>query len=372
MKIVAVRTIALSGATDDHGWPGGTDPNVQYNTLVEVASDEGILGLGSCYTTRTLVEGSLELLKPFLIGQSALEPERVSEGMRQSMFWLGRGGSVEHTISGLDIALWDLWGKALGQPVSKLLGGNYRDSIKPYASILFDDPPVLVEKLRGQLARGFRAIKMGWRPFGRVNRKLDELLVKTARETVGDDVELMVDAGASEQFWPHGITWARETARMLGDYGVAWFEEALVPDDVEGFKQLHETSPVLIATGEVLTRRQSFQPLITSRAVDIIQPDLTKCGGLSEGRRLAWMAYDHGVLLVPHGWNTAVGVAADLALSAAMPVARWVEFQTGVPYIEELVIPRFQLDAEGLLRIPSGPGLGIELNPDALGKYARR
>ena len=369
MKIAAVRTIALAGATDDHGWPGGTDPNVQYNTLVEVVSDEGLAGLGSCYTTRALVEGSLELIKPHLIGQSALEPQRVSETIRQSLFWLGRGGSVEHSISGVDIALWDLWGKALGQPVSKLLGGNYREAIKPYASILFDDPPRLVEKLDEQLERGFRAIKLGWRPFGRVSRQLDEVLVKTARDTVGADVELMVDAGASEQFWPHGVTWARETARMLGDYGVVWFEEALVPDDVAGFKQLRECSPVLVATGEVLTRRQSFQPLITERAVDIIQPDLTKCGGLSEGLRLAWMAYDHGVLVVPHGWNTAVGVAADLALSAAMPVARWVEFQTGVPYIEELVTPRFQLDSAGRLRVSSGPGLGIELNRDALGKF---
>jgi D-galactarolactone cycloisomerase len=372
MKIASVRTIALAGATDDHGWPGGTDPNVQYNTLVEVVSDEGPVGLGSCYTTRPLVEGALELLRPFLIGQSALEPERVSETMRQSMFWLGRGGSVEHVISGLDIALWDLWGKALGQPVSKLLGGNYRDRIKPYASMLFDDPPVLAEKMQEQVARGFRAIKMGWRPFGRVSRKLDEQLIKTARETVGEEVELMVDAGGSEQFWPHGVTWARETARMLGDYGIVWFEEALVPDDVDGFAALRETSPVLVATGEVLTRRQSFQPFITRRAVDIIQPDLTKCGGLSEGRRLAWMAADHGVLLVPHGWNTAVGVAADLALSAAMPVARWVEYQTGVPYIEELTLPRFEIDADGMLRVPSGPGLGIELNPEAMGRFARR
>jgi L-alanine-DL-glutamate epimerase-like enolase superfamily enzyme len=372
MKITAVRTIALAGETLDHGWPGGTDPNAQYNTLVEVETDEGLVGLGSCYTTRALVEAALAILKPHFIGASALEPERTSETMRQSMFWLGRGGSVEHTISGLDIALWDLWGKALGQPVSKLLGGNYRDRIKPYASMLFDDPPRLAEKLQEQIERGFRAIKMGWRPFGRVSRQLDEHLVKTARDTVGDDVELMVDAGGSEQFWPHGVTWARETARMLGDYGVTWFEEALVPDDVEGFRQLRESSPVLVATGEVLTRRQSFQPFITGRAVDIIQPDLTKCGGLSEGRRLAWMAADHGVLLVPHGWNTAVGVAADLALSAAMPLARWVEFQTGVPYIEDLVLPRFQLDAEGMLRVPTGPGLGIQLNPDAMGKFARR
>jgi L-alanine-DL-glutamate epimerase-like enolase superfamily enzyme len=157
---------------------------------------------------------------------------------------------------------------------------------------------------------------------------------------------------------------------MLGDWGVAWFEEALRPDDVEGFKELKQASPVLIATGEVLTRRQAFQPFITSRAVDIIQPDITKCGGLSEGRRLAWMAYDHGVLLVPHGWNTAVGVAADLALSAAMPVARWVEYQTGVPYIEEILATSFALDDDGMLRVPAGPGLGIELNPDAVTRYS--
>lgn len=370
MKITHVRSIALRGATHDHGWPGGTDPNVQYNTLVEVQTDEGLTGIGSCYTTRALVEGSLELLRPHLIGETALEPERVSEKLRQSMFWLGRGGSVEHTISGVDIALWDLLGKALGQPVSRLLGGNYRDRIKPYASILFDEPGRLREKLAEQVERGFRAIKMGWRPFGRVSRQYDELLIRTARETVGADVELMVDAGGSEQFWPHGVGWARETATMLGDYAVTWFEEALKPDDVDGFRELRQNSPVLIAAGEVLTRRQSFQPFITSRALDIIQPDLTKCGGLSEGRRLGWMAYDHGVLLVPHGWNTGVGVAADLALSAALPVARWVEYQTGVAYIEELITPPFSLDADGLLRVPIGPGLGIELNADAVEKYS--
>jgi len=370
MKIVSVKTIPLGGATHDHGWPGGTDPNVQYNTLVEVVSEDGIAGIGSCYTTRALVEGSLQLLKEHLLGESALEPERVSEKLRQSMFWLGRGGSVEHTISGIDIALWDLLGKALNQPVSRLLGGCYRDRIKPYASILFDEPPKLREALSEQLARGFKAIKMGWRPFGRVSRQLDELLVKTARDSVGDQVELMVDAGGSEQFWPHSVGWARETARMLGDYGVTWFEEALKPDDFDGFAELRQSSPVLIATGEVLTRRQSFQPLIDKRAVDIIQPDLTKCGGLSEGRKLGWAAYDHGVLLVPHGWNTAVGVAADLALSAALPVARWVEYQTGVPYIEDIIEQPFELDADGLLKIPLGPGLGITLNREAIARFS--
>lgn len=372
MKIREVRTIALRGGTDDHGWPGGTDPDVQYNTLIEVESDQGLVGLGSCYTTMPLVEGALRLLKPILIGESALEPERVSEKLRQTMFWLGRGGSVEHAISGIDIALWDLLGKALDQPLSRLLGGVYRDRIKPYASILFDYPSALRDRLQEQLARGFRAIKMGWRPFGRVSAKLDRQLIETARETVGGEVELMVDAGGSEQFWPHNVIWARETAKMLGEYGVTWFEEALRPDDVEGFRELRQTSPVAIATGEVLTRRQAFQPFITSRAVDIIQPDVTKCGGLSEARKLAWMAYDHGVLLVPHGWNTAVGVAADLALSAASPVAKWVEYQTGVAYIERIITKPFELDDEGMLRVPTGPGLGIELNRDAVAQFSAR
>jgi D-galactarolactone cycloisomerase len=372
MKITDVRTIPLSGATADTGWPGGTDPDEQMNTLLEIRTDEGLTGIGSCFTSLPFVEASLAHLKPMLVGETVYEAERVSEKLRQLSFWYGRGGAVEHTISGLDIALWDLMGKALGQPVSRLLGGNYRDRIKPYASVLFEQEPArLAEKLERQLSRGFRAVKMGWRPFGRVSRKLDELLIRTARETVGDDVELMVDAGGSEQYWPHGVTWARETARMLGDYGVVWFEEALRPDDLAGFKELRATSPVLIATGEVFTRRQTFQPYITERALDVIQPDLTKCGGLSEGRRMGWMAYDHGVLLVPHGWNTAIGVAADLALTAALPVARWVEYQTGVPYIEEIVSPRFELDADGMLRVPAGPGLGIQLDPDAITKYSR-
>jgi L-alanine-DL-glutamate epimerase-like enolase superfamily enzyme len=370
MKITEVRTIGLKGGTQDTGWPGGTDPNEEMNTLLEVRTDEGLTGLGSCYTSRPLVEASLTLLRPMLMGETGLEAERVAEKLRQHTFWQGRGGAVEHTISGLDIALWDLMGKALGQPVSRLLGGNYRDRIKPYASILFEAPEVLRQRLEAQLARGFRAIKMGWRPFGQVSRRYDELLIKTARDTVGDAVELMVDAGGSGPYWPHGVAWARETAKMLGDYGVVWFEEALSPDDVEGFRELRQGSPVLIATGEVLTRRQSFQPFLTGRAVDVIQPDVTKCGGLSEGRRIGWMAHDHGVLMVPHGWNTAIGVAADLALTAAMPVARWVEYQTGVPYIENLLATPFTLDDEGMLRVPDGPGLGIELNPDAIAKYS--
>ena len=193
--------------------------------------------------------------------------------LRQSTFWQGRGGSVEHAISGIDIALWDLMGKACGQPVSRLLGGNYRQAIKPYGSILFDEPDPLRKTLASVVSRGFRAIKLGWRPFGRRDRAFDELVVRVAREAVGDGVELMVDAGGSEQFWPHGANWARNTAEMLADYGIVWFEEPLPPDDIDGYAALTRVSAVPIAGGEVLTRRQAFQPWIERRAVDILQPD---------------------------------------------------------------------------------------------------
>ena len=142
---------------------------------------------------------------------------------------------------------------------------------------------------------------------------------------------LMVDAGGSEAFWPHGYKWALNTAKMLANYQVVWFEEALPPDDLEGYVELRRHSPVPIATGEVLTRRQSFRPFIERHAVDIIQPDCTKNGGLTESLRIGWLCQEHNVLLVPHGWNTAVGLAADLQLAAALPIAKYVEFLTPSP-----------------------------------------
>jgi D-galactarolactone cycloisomerase len=369
VKIVQIEVCPLTGATVDGGWPQGHEPQENLHTLLIVRSDQGRVGYGSCFTSGKLVIGAIELLWPLLQGQSAVEPERVSETLRQSSFWQGRGGSVEHAISGIDIALWDLMGKSCQQPVSRLLGGNYRDKIKPYGSILFDEPGALRRSLVGVVERGFKAIKLGWRPFGRRDRKYDELLVRTARETVGDDVELMVDAGGSEQFWPHGANWARNTAEMLADYGIVWFEEPLPPDDIEGYIALTRVSPVPIAGGEVLTRRQTFQPWIERRAVDILQPDCTKNGGLSESRRIAWLAFDHNVQVVPHGWNTAVGLAADLQFSAAIPVARYVEYLTPCAYIDELTTEPFGLDDQGLLTIPSRPGLGIELDDHRLARF---
>lgn len=369
MHITGIDVCPLTGGTVDGGWPQGHEPQEDLHTLVIVHTDEGVSGYGSCFTSGTLINGSVKLLWPLLKGQSAVEPERVSESLHQATFWQGRGGAVTHAISGIDLALWDIMGKACSQPVSRLLGGNYRDRIKPYGSILFDEPDALAKTLEDTVARGFRAIKMGWRPFGRRDTAFDELLVKTARQTVGDDVELMVDAGGSEQFWPHGTNWARNTAKMLADYDIVWFEEALPPDDIDGFVDLTKTSPVPISGGEVLTRRQSFQPFLQRRAFDIIQPDVTKCGGLSEFRRIAQMAQDNNVQVVPHGWNTAVGLAADLQISAFLPNARYVEYLTPCAYIEELTADPFAIDDDGCLKIPTTPGLGLDISEEGLRRF---
>ena len=235
MKITEIRSIPLLGETPINGWENETEPQDNLHTLIEVQSDEGPVGVGSCYTSTPLVNAALALLKEHLIGESAIEPERVSEKLHQMTFWQGRGGTITHAISGVDIALWDLLGKATGQPVGRLLGGFYRRTIMPYASIIFGWPPeTFAETLQGLVAQGFRAVKMGWGSFGRISRDRDEMLVQTARQAVGDDIALMVDAGGSGQYWPNEYKWALETAYMLNDYDITWFEEALRPDDLDG------------------------------------------------------------------------------------------------------------------------------------------
>ena len=370
MKIRDIRAVGLRGATPEGGWSNEIETDDCVHTLIAVYTDDGPTGYGSVFTSEALVRGSLAVLRPLYHGENALEPERVSEKLHQHTFWQGRGGAITHTISGIDIALWDILGKATGQPVGRLLGGRYRERVKPYASLLMDQPAILADSLERWKALGFRAFKMGWGPFGRVSDALDEEIVATAREVIGDENALMVDAGGSDAYWRGNFKWAVRTADMLADYGVAWFEEALHPDALDDFVHLRRQSPVPIAGGEVLTRRQAFQPWLQAGAFDIVQPDVTKVGGISEERRIGWMAQENGVRFIPHGWNTALGLAADLQLSSAFPDTDLVEYITGSPYIDELTVGGWQLDADGMLAIPSGPGLGIELDLDAVARHS--
>src|SRR5262249_18317564 len=161
MKIRDIRLLPLIGSTPDGGWTSGWSADQNLHTLVEVITDGGVTGLGSVYTSRQLVEGALGVLAPFLIGASALDPAAVSETLHQNTFWQGRGGAITHAISGIDIALWDIFGKVTRQPISRLLGGRHRETIKPYGSMLMTEPEGMAERLHAGLERGFRAFKIG-------------------------------------------------------------------------------------------------------------------------------------------------------------------------------------------------------------------
>ena len=370
VRIVRVAAAPLFGESPKGGWSNEIRPEDSIHALIAIHTDAGITGYGSVFTDGRLAQAGLKVLEPLLIGENALEPERVTEKLHQNTFWMGRGGTLTHTISGIDIAMWDILGKATGLPVSQLLGGNYRTKVKPYCSLLMEEPELMRDVVAGYHAKGFRAFKIGWGPFGRArDARLDEAIVRAAREGIGPDSQLFVDAGASDAHWPHGLKWAMRTAEMLKEYDVGWFEEALKPDAIDDYCDLRRASPVPIAGGEVLTRRQNFMPWLSRGAFDIIQPDVTKVGGISEQRRIVWMAQDHGIRYVGHGWNTALGVAADLQMAAAFPGVDLVEFIGGSPYVDGILDEPFVLDENGDLSIPDKPGLGVAIDRDKLAKY---
>jgi D-galactarolactone cycloisomerase len=370
LAIRAIRALPLIGESPKGGWSVEIQPEDTVHALIAVHTDAGISGYGSVFTDGRLVEAGLKVLEPLWRGENVLEPERVTEKLHQNTFWMGRGGTLTHVISGIDIALWDILGKATGMPVGRLLGGRHRDRVRPYCSLLMEMAERMADVIGPHREAGFRAFKIGWGPFGRKDDpKLDEAIVRAAREAAGGDAQLFVDAGASDAHWPQGLKWALRTAEMLKDYGVGWFEEALRPDALDDYCALRRQAPVPIAGGEVLTRRQAFLPWLVRGAFDIVQPDVTKVGGISEQRRIAWAADDFGVKYVGHGWNTALGLAADLQLASAMPGCDLVEYIGGSAYVDGLLAEPFTLDADGCLAIPERPGLGLTLDPEKVARY---
>jgi len=202
VRIVRVAAAPLFGESPKGGWSNEIRPEDSIHALIAVHTDAGITGYGSVFTDGRLAQAGLKVLEPLLIGENALEPERVTEKLHQNTFWMGRGGTLTHTISGIDIAMWDILGKATGLPVSQLLGGNYRTKVKPYCSLLMEEPALMRDVVAGYHAKGFRAFKIGWGPFGRAHdARLDEAIVRAARDGIGADSQLFVDAGASDAHW---------------------------------------------------------------------------------------------------------------------------------------------------------------------------
>lgn len=371
VRIRDIAAIPLFGASPKGGWSVEIKAEDSVQTLVAVHTDAGITGYGSVFTDGRLVEAALGVLEPLYRNENALEPERISEKLHQNTFWMGRGGTLTHTISGIDIALWDILGKATGLSVGRLLGGRYQDRVMPYCSLLMDEPARMGDEIVKFREQGFKAFKIGWGPFGRRDDpKLDEAIIRAAVDVLPAGGKLMVDPGASDAYWPNGLKWALRTADMLATYDIAWFEEAVKPDALDDFVTLRKQSRVPIAGGEVLTRRQSYIPFFVAGAFDIVQPDVTKVGGLSEQRRIAWMAQDFGIKYIGHGWNTALGIAADLQLAAALPNVDLVEYIGGSAYVDDIMSAPFSLDGDGMLSIPDRPGLGVSLDADRVAHYS--
>lgn len=347
--------------------------------LVEVETDAGLVGLGEAKTAvgnlgnyATLVTLIREEFAPALIGRDPRDITAIWEllynGSRahfaaregRTFPTIGRRGITMSALSGLDIALWDLLGRALGQPVWRLLGGRYRDRVPAYASGGWAPVGSIGKQLAQYVERGHRAVKMR---VGLQDRSVDDSVarVQEVRQTLGPEVGIMVDA--------HG-TWsvreAQRFARKVGDLDLAWFEEPVSPDNIQGQAEVRASTDIPIASGENEQTRFGFRDLIATRAVDICQPDPAICGGLTEAQRITALAAAHGLTVAPHLWGSAILFAAGLHLAVATPVVTILEFSRGEnPLLTDLVEESFDL-RDGSVGAPERPGLGITLRREVV------
>ncbi len=367
MKITSIKATALKNK--ERSLSAG--PGV---CMVEVETSNGLVGIGEACAQSENDEAALATalilergIKPVVVGLDPVNPRAIWEKLYLETEWFGRMGTVMHAISALDIALWDLMGKALGVSVSRLIGGRFRESVKTYASIIFDmeNFEAMASEARIWTGEGYKAVKFGWgqtrdTAYG-LDAEKDEAAVKYLRESLGHGVDIMVDVGRYVNWTP---AHALEMARRLSKYNIYWLEEPLPQDDVEGYVWLTDKSPVKIATGEGEYNRFGFKRLITSHAADIIQPDLGKAGGITEGMRIADLVQAWNLSLVPHGFSSAINVATNLQWISAMPQATLLEFRrTKSPLLQDLIKSPF-VAKNGNLQIPDRPGLGIELRDD--------
>jgi L-alanine-DL-glutamate epimerase-like enolase superfamily enzyme len=379
VKITAVRAAWLRAPipaerrhTSDFG------VNDSFNTcLVEIDTNTGLTGLGEAkvgvgnlgnYAALvTLIHAELA---PLLIGRDPRDVtalwETIYNGTRahyvaphgRTFPVVGRRGITISALSGLDIALWDLLGKSLGQPVWRLLGGRLRERIPAYASGGWAPVGGVGKQLRQYVERGHRAVKMR---VGLQDRSVDDSAarVREARQSLGPEIGLMVDA--------HG-TWsvreAQRFARKVADCDLAWLEEPVSPDNPAGQAEVRASTDIPIAAGETEQTRFAFRDLIEARAVDVLQPDVAIAGGITETLRICALAATHGLTVAPHLWGGAVLFASGLHLAVATPCVTTLEFSRGEnPLLNDLVAEPFDL-VDGYVLAPDRPGLGLTLNRD--------
>jgi L-rhamnonate dehydratase len=376
MKITAIE-LSILESPYEYGIPDEAEDSrgPKYALLVKVHTDEGITGISDCdshpHIMKAIIDaprylpGMSEGLKYAVLGANPFESERIWNNMYQSGFYHGRRGAVIQAISAIDVAIWDIIGKATGQPVSVMLGGRNHDRIKAYASTLFRSTPQgMKEAVQKYRALGFKAVKFGWGVVT-ANPRLVTGLVEAARLEAGDDMDLMIDG-----MWTSDLKLAIQLVHELEPYRLFFVEEPLKSDDLEGYAKLSRSVNTRIACGEQLGGLHEYRQLIAQGDVDVIQPDLTRAGGLTEVRKLVSLVEHSGKLLIPHAWTSDVLTAASLHLNAYQKNPVFQEFCTNdTPLSRQLAVNPLVLGEDGYLRVPDSPGIGIELDEEAVSAY---
>ncbi|CAA9289950.1 MAG: hypothetical protein AVDCRST_MAG93-3815, partial [uncultured Chloroflexia bacterium] len=316
-----------------------------------------------------------ESLRQALIGENPLERERLWQKMYRYLAYYGRQGAGMQMLSGVDIALWDIAGKAWGQPISILLGGRYRERVKGYASTLFRPTPDDMKRAVAEyLEHGFLAIKFGWGVFG-YDAALDIALVKAARDEAGPEIDLMVDGGwyganYANPYKPRPLRDWIKVVRHLEELDVFWLEDFLHPENVAGYGEIApHRSGLRIAAGEQLAGYYEFERLADEGKVDVLQPDLSRCGGLTVGKQIADLALRKQIDCAPHAWLTDVLKAASLHLNAYLMNSLYLEYNvSSASLLNNLCTTKLKLE-DGYIAVPTGPGLGVEVDPKMVERF---
>jgi L-alanine-DL-glutamate epimerase-like enolase superfamily enzyme len=382
MRITEVEPILLRGeaAYRASAGAGEATDNGDWQLLVRVATDEGLSGwadvetLGPAAVSIIAGQGMSALgfrtLGELLVGENPLDVERLWDKLYVGSAYYGRRGIAMQCLSAIDNCLWSIRAQAGGMSLARLLGGRRRERITAYASTLFrETPEAMAEAARGYVARGFRAVKFGWGVFGEDPGR-DRELVAAAREALGPDRALLVDPGWYPAGWkrPGPMRSRREAVALchwLADYDVGWVEDFIHPERFDEYAAVRAASPVPIAAGEQVATVWDFRRFIGEGCVDVVQPDLSRCGGVSVAAKVAGMAEEAGIDLVPHSWLTHLLTGFSLQLIATLPRARFVEFNVSQsPLTAGIARASFALAEDGTVPIPDVAGIGVDVNED--------
>jgi L-alanine-DL-glutamate epimerase-like enolase superfamily enzyme len=330
--------------------------------LVQVSTDEGITGLGECVGNLLSVKGIVERqLKDVIVGKNPFDIEKLWQDMYSKPAYWDLKGALVISISGIEMALWDIQGKVLNRPVYRLLGGEYRDKIRAYASDLFwEEPEMMAEKASQYVKQGYNIVKthIGRDPKGDIER------ARAIREAIGEDIGFMIDINCG-----YDRPTALAMARRFAEFNPFWYEEPLAPYDIEGYADLRSRITFPIAMGENEFTKYAFKDVFVKGAADYIMPDIARVGGILETKKICAMAEAFNVICSPHNSSSGVLLAATLHVMASTPNTDLLELDvTGTALHQELLNEPLQVK-DGFVYFPQGPGLGVTLTKEIRQKY---